>query len=170
MPSSPIGFRINAKWRKVNEVGPLPFDRRFDSSSSFFSRLVSVHDDSISINLSNNSNNHLSSTNDFENLNGDDDVHVQSNQGAQKAFGPLADIDCYDFSSSTSLLEPQLAAYRAIMSRMIPFANHINGNNRSPQRNSTSVVKEEPLTNADESSQDNESNVSSPMVEHTGTP
>jgi len=137
------------------------------------SQRVSVHDDSISMNLSSNSNNHLSSTNDFENVHSDDDVHVHSNHGAQKAFGALADIDCYDLSSSTSLLDPQLAAYRAIMSRMIPFANHMNGNNRSPHRNSTSnangssVVKQEAMTNADESSQDNESNVSSPIGEHS---
>lgn len=172
MPSSHIGFKINEKWLKVNEV-------RFKSliffifKIRFHRHLVSVHDDSISMNLSSNSNNHLSSTNDFENVHSDDDVHVHSNQGTQKAFGALADIDCYDLSSSTSLLDPQLAAYRAIMSRMIPFANHMNGNNRSPHRNSTSnangssVVKQEAMTNADESSQDNESNVSSPIGEHS---
>lgn len=128
-----------------------------------------MHDDSLSMSLSNNSNNHLSTANDFENLNGDDDAHAHAHQTTQKALNSLVDIDCYDPSSS-SLLDPQLAAYRAIMSRMIPFANHINGNNPSPQRTSSlataasaSAVKQEPLNNADESSQDNESNDSSPI-------
>jgi hypothetical protein len=112
-----------------------------------------MHDESMPIS---NSSNHLSSTNDFENVNGDDDSHGQHHQIQQKSIGSIGDVDCYD--ASTSLLDPQLAAYRAIMSRMIPFANHINGNN-SPRRH----IKQEPLNNADESSQGNESDSSSPI-------
>lgn len=102
------------------------------------------------------SNHHLSTTNDYENINGDDDSHVQQ----QKSSVPIVDIDCYD--TSTSLLDPQMAAYRAIMSRMVPFANHINGNNSSPKR----LVKQEPLHIQDESNPGDESNSSSPMHDH----
>ena len=102
--------------------------------------------------MMNNSSSHLSTTNDYENMNGDDDSHVQQH----KSSVPIVDVDCYD--TSTSLLDPQMAAYRAIMSRMVPFANHINGNN-SPKR----LVKQEPIHNADESSHGDESNGSSPL-------
>jgi hypothetical protein len=119
------------------------------------SQRVSIHDDSMSLGLTNNSNNHLSITNDYENMNGDDDLHVQQH----KSSVPIVDVDCYD--TSTSLLDPQMAAYRAIMSRMVPFANNVNGNN-SPKR----LVKQEPLPNQDESSHGDESNSSSPLNDH----
>jgi hypothetical protein len=125
----------------------------FKSENLFL--LVSVHDDSLSLGLTNNSNNHLSTTNDYENMNGDDDLHVQQH----KSSVPLVDADCYD--TSTSLLDPQMAAYRAIMSRMVPFANNVNGNN-SPQR----LVKQEPHHNQDDSSHEDESNSSSPLNDH----
>ncbi len=71
----------------------------------------------------------------------------------------VVDIDCFDTPSS--LLDPQMAAYRAIMSRMVPFGNNINGNG-SPKR----FVKQEPLLNQDESSPDDESNSQSPLNDH----
>ena len=134
--------------------------RRANKTQNHFS-LVSIHDESISMNHhhqnncnNNNSNTQLSATNDFENLNADDDVHVENQRKT------IADSDCYD--TSTSLLDPQLAAYRAIMSRMVPFANHLNGNN-SPKR----AIKQGTFNNPDESSQDNESNSSSsPLNDH----
>lgn len=104
------------------------------------------------LNIGNNSNHQLSATNDFENMNGDDDLHIQQ----QKSSVPMGDVDCYD--TSASLLDPQMAAYRAIMSRMVPFANNINGNN-SPKR----LVKQEPYNTQDDSSHGDESNSSSPL-------
>ncbi len=101
----------------------------------------------------------MSTTNDYENMNGDDDLHIHQQQPQQKLAVPIVDIDCYD--TSTSLLDPQMAAYRAIMSRMVPFANNVNGTN-SPKR----LVKQEPLHNQDESSHDDESNSSSPLNDH----
>ncbi len=88
-------------------------------------------------------------------MNSDDEIHVQQH----KSSVPIVDVDCYD--TSTSLLDPQMAAYRAIMSRMVPFANNVNGNN-SPKR----LVKQEPLHNQDESSHGDESNSSSPLNDH----
>lgn len=118
------------------------------------SQRVSIHDDSLTLNMSNN--NHLSTTNDYENMNGDDDLqHIQQ----QKSTVPIVDVDCYD--TSTSLLDPQMAAYRAIMSRMVPFANNVNGNN-SPNR----LVKQEPYHNQDDSSHGDESDSSSPLNDH----
>jgi len=100
-------------------------------------------------------NNHISTTNDFENMNGDDDLDISQ----QKSTVPTVDVDCYD--TSTSLLNPQMAAYRAIMSRMVPFGDNVNGNN-SPKR----LVKQEPLHIQDESSHGDESNSSSPLNDH----
>ncbi len=57
-----------------------------------------------------------------------------------------------------------MAAYRAIMSRMVPFANNINGN-CSPRR----FVKQEPILNQDESSQEDESNSQSPLNDHSSS-
>ncbi len=54
-----------------------------------------------------------------------------------------------------------MAAYRAIMSRMVPFANNINGNS-SPRR----FVKQEPMLNQDDSSEEDESNSPSPLNDH----
>jgi hypothetical protein len=108
--------------------------------------------------MTNNSNNLMSTPNDYENMNGDDDLHVQHQQ-QQKSAVPIVDVDCYD--TSTSLLDPQMAAYRAIMSRMVPFANNVNGTN-SPKR----LVKQEPLHNQDESSHSDESESSSPLNDH----
>jgi uncharacterized ubiquitin-like protein YukD len=106
--------------------------------------------------MTNNDNNHISTTHDYENMNGDeDDLHIPQ----QKSTVPIVDVDCYD--TSTSLLDPQMAAYRAIMSRMVPFANNVNGNN-SPKR----LVKQEPVHNQDESSHGDESNSSSPLNDH----
>ncbi|CAF3432851.1 unnamed protein product [Rotaria socialis] len=119
------------------------------------SQRVSIHDDSMPLNIANNSNNQMSTTNDFENMNGDDDLHMQQ----QKSIAPMGDVDCYD--TSASLLDPQMAAYRAIMSRMVPFANNVNGIN-SPNR----LVKQEPYHTHDESSHDDESNSSSPLNDH----
>ncbi|CAF4528885.1 unnamed protein product [Rotaria sp. Silwood1] len=119
------------------------------------SQRVSIHDESMPLNITNNSNNHLSTTNDFENMNSDDDLHIQQ----QKSTVPIVDVDCYD--TSTSLLDPQMAAYRAIMSRMVPFANNVNGNN-SPKR----LVKQEPFHTQDESSHGDDSNSSSPLNDH----
>lgn len=116
---------------------------------------VSIHDESIPLSLANNGVNHLSIPNDYENMNGDDDLHISQD----KSTVPIGDGDCYD--TSTSLLDPQMAAYRAIMSRMVPFANSINGNN-SPKR----LIKQEPLANGDESSPGDESNSSSPLNDH----
>ena len=164
MRLSRIGFKTNGRWPRVNEV------RRRSSprpSACLFSVTVSVHDDSMPLTMmSNNSNNHLSATNDFENLGSDDDLHAAQPQlhlpqqlhlqQQQKSTVPVMDVDCYD--TSASLLDPQMAAYRAIMSRMVPFANNINGNN-SPKR----LVKQEPLNNQDESSQGDDSSSSSPL-------
>ncbi|UJR28240.1 hypothetical protein I4U23_009490 [Adineta vaga] len=105
------------------------------------SQRVSSQEDSIPLNISNNnSNNHPSTMlmNDYENIN---------------------DIDCFD--TPASLLDPQMAAYRAIMSRMVPFANNINGNS-SPKR----FVKQEPILNHDESSHGDDSNSQSPLNDH----
>lgn len=96
--------------------------------------------------------------NDYENINSDEDVHIHQQAQPQKSAVPIVDMDCYDTSSS--LLDPQMAAYRAIMSRMVPFANNVNGIH-SPKR----LVKQEPYQNADESSRDDESNSSSPLNE-----
>ncbi|CAF1431670.1 unnamed protein product [Rotaria sordida] len=127
------------------------------------SQRVSIHEDSIPLSISNSSNNHPSTIlmNDFENTNGDDDIHIPHHhqQQQQKSTVPVVDIDCFD--TSTSLLDPQMAAYRAIMSRMVPFANNINGNS-SPRR----FVKQEPILNQDESSQGDESNSQSPLNDH----
>lgn len=113
----------------------------------------------------NNNNNHSSSMsmNDFENTNGDDDIHMshpsQLQQQQQKSSVPVVDVDCFDTPSS--LLDPQMAAYRAIMSRMVPFANNMNGHNSSKR-----FVKQEPMLNQDESSQGEESNSESPLNDH----
>ncbi|CAF2963521.1 unnamed protein product [Rotaria sp. Silwood2] len=127
------------------------------------SQRVSIQEESIPLSLSNSSNNHPStmSMNDFENTNGDDDIHIPHHhqQQLQKSAVPVVDIDCFDTSSS--LLDPQMAAYRAIMSRMVPFTNNINGNS-SPKR----FVKQEPILNQDESSQGDESNSQSPLNDH----
>jgi hypothetical protein len=130
------------------------------SSSNLFS--VSIHEDLIPLNISNNSNHHPSTTtsNDFENINSDDDIHIHHHhlqQQQQKPTIPVVDIDCFD----TSSLDPQMAAYRAIMSRMVPFANNINGNG-SPKR----FVKQEPILTQDESSEEDESNSQSPLNDH----
>jgi hypothetical protein len=110
--------------------------------------------------MTNYSNNHISTINDFENMNGDDDLHVQQQQQQQqKSAMPIVDADCYD--TSTSLLDPQMAAYRAIMSRMVPFANNVNGIN-SPKR----LVKQEPFHTQNESSHSDESASSSPLNDH----
>ena len=118
------------------------------------------------LNISNGNNNNHSSTislNDYENTNGnDDDIHIHHHhqQQQQKSNVPVVDIDCFDTPSS--LLDPQMAAYRAIMSRMVPFGNNINGNS-SPKR----FVKQEPILNQDESSpDDDESNSESPLNDH----
>ena len=152
MPLSPIGFKINARWPKVNEVHPhtLIIHASLLRFSSYVQ--VSVHDESMPMN---NSNHHLSSTNDYENLHNDADAPLHQ----RKSAAPLIDVDCYD--TPTSLLDPQLAAYRAIMSRMVPFANHVNGHN-SPQRH----IKQEPLNDPDDSSQGDGSDSSSPLHDH----
>jgi hypothetical protein len=131
--------------------------------------LVSIQEDSMPLNISNGNNNHSSTLlmNDFENTNGnDDDIHIHHHQQQQqqKSNVPVVDIDCFDTSSS--LLDPQLAAYRAIMSRMVPFANNINGSSSSKR-----YVKQEPILNQDESSHDDnddddESNSESPLNDH----
>ena len=169
MRLSRIGFKTNGRWPRVNEVRRRSFPR---PSTCLSSVPVSVPDDSMPLTMmSNNSNNHLSATNDFENLGSDDDLHAaqpqlhlhhqqqqqhQLQQQQQKSTVPVMDVDCYD--TSASLLDPQMAAYRAIMSRMVPFANNINGNN-SPKR----LIKQEPLNNQDESSQGDDSSSSSPL-------
>ncbi|CAF1083460.1 unnamed protein product, partial [Adineta ricciae] len=123
------------------------------------SQRASIHDESLPYGLSNNnSNNHLSAMNDFENINGDEDVNIHQQAQPQKSAVPIVDMDYYETPSS--LLDPQMAAYRAIMSRMVPFANNVNGIH-SPKR----LVKQEPFQNADESSQGEESNSSSPLNE-----
>ena len=95
--------------------------------------------------------------NDYENTNDDDDIHMHHPQ--QKAAVPVMDLDGFDTPSS--LLDPQLAAYRAIMSRMVPFANNINGSS-SPRR----FVKQEPMLNEDESSHGDDSSSQSPLNDH----
>jgi len=119
------------------------------------SQRISVHDESMPLTLSTNGISNFSIPNDYENMNADDELHVSQD----KSTLPMNDGDCYE--TSTSLLDPQLAAYRAIMSRMIPFANSINGTN-SPKR----LIKQEPLPNPDESSHGDESNSSSPLNDH----
>ena len=89
-------------------------------------------------------------------MNGDDDLHVQQEQ-QQKAAVSVIDVDCYD--TSTSLLDPQMAAYRAIMSRMVPFANNVSNDHNSSKQ----LVKQEPFHTHDESSHGDESNSSSPL-------
>jgi hypothetical protein len=119
----------------------------------FFLCLGSIHDDSLSSSMMNN---HIPTTHDFENMNSDDELHVHQQQ---KSTIPVVDVDCYD--TSASLLDPQMAAYRAIMSRMVPFANNVNGIN-SPKR----LVKQEPFHTQDESSHGDESDSSSPLNDH----
>lgn len=94
----------------------------------------------------------MSALNDFENINSDDDPHVR------KSAGSAYEMDFYD--TSASLLDPQMAAYRAIMSRMVPFANNVNGTH-SPKR----LIRQEPYPNPDESSRGDESNGSSTLNE-----
>ena len=131
----------------------------FDNTYCLHCFVVSIHDDSMSLTVTNNSNNHISTTNDFENMNGDDDLHVQQEQ-QQKAAVSVIDVDCYD--TSTSLLDPQMAAYRAIMSRMVPFAHNVSKDHNSSKQ----LVKQEPLHTQDESSHGDESNSSSPLNDH----
>ncbi|CAF1299785.1 unnamed protein product [Adineta ricciae] len=124
------------------------------------SQRASIQEESIPLTLGSNGNNHSSNMliSDYENTNGgDDDLHTHHQQ--QKLNIPLLDIDCFD--TPASLLDPQMAAYRAIMSRMVPFANNINGNG-SPRR----FVKQEPILNQDESNQSDASNSQSPLNDH----
>ncbi|CAF2125434.1 unnamed protein product [Rotaria magnacalcarata] len=133
------------------------------------SQRVSMQEESMPLSISNGSNNHPStmSMNDFESTNGDDDIHIpqyhhqqqQQQQQHQKSTVPVVDVDCFDTPSS--LLDPQMAAYRAIMSRMVPFANNMNGHNSSKR-----FVKQEPILKQDDSSNDDESNSQSPLNDH----
>ena len=112
--------------------------------------LVSIQEDSIPLNSNHN--------HDFESTSGDDDVHNHHHQQQQQHHKPnvsAADIDCFD--TSISLLDPQLAAYRAIMSRMVPFASNLNGNTPSKQ-----YVKQEPTLIPDESSHEDASDSQPP--------
>ena len=118
------------------------------SSSPYI--LASIQEDSIPLNISNSNNNH-----DFESASGDDEVHIH-HQPQQKSTVPIMDIDCFD--TSTSLLEPQMAAYRAIMSRMVPFVNNIHGNSSSRR-----FIKQEPTLIQDESSHEDLSDSESPL-------
>jgi len=102
--------------------------------------------------LSTNGISSFSIPNDYENMNADDELHVSQD----KSTLPMNDGDCYE--TSTSLLDPQLAAYRAIMSRMVPFGNNINGTNSSRR-----YVKQEPILNHDESSPEDGSNSQSSL-------
>jgi hypothetical protein len=111
--------------------------------------LVSIQEDSIP---SNSNHNH-----DFESTSGDDEVHIHhQQQQQQKSNVPVVDIDCFD--TPASLLDPQMAAYRAIMSRMVPFANNINGSNSLKR-----YVKQEPTLNQDESCHEDASDSQSPL-------
>jgi hypothetical protein len=112
--------------------------------------LVSIQEDSIPLNSNHN--------HDFESTSGDDEVHIHPHQ-QQKSNVPVVDIDCFD--TPASLLDPQMAAYRAIMSRMVPFANNINGNNSSKH-----FVKQEPTLNQDESSHEDASDSQSSLNDH----
>lgn len=113
-------------------------------------------EDSIPLNIPNGNNNP-----DYENTSGEDEGHHhQHHQQQQKLNIPIVDIDSYD--TSTSLLDPQLAAYRAIMSRMVPFANNINGNNLSRH-----FLKQEPNLNPDESSREDVSISQSSSNDHS---
>ena len=117
-----------------------------------FCVLASVQDDSLQLTISNSNNTH-----DYENGNGsEDDVHI-SHSSQQKNNMPAIDIDSFE-PSSASLLDPQMAAYRAIMSRMVPFGNNINGTNSSRR-----YVKQEPILNHDESSPEDGSNSQSSL-------
>jgi predicted XRE-type DNA-binding protein len=112
------------------------------------SQRVSIQEDSIP---SNSNHNH-----DFESTSGDDEVHIHHHQQQQKSNVPVVDIDCFD--TPASLLDPQMAAYRAIMSRMVPFANNINGSNSLKR-----YVKQEPTLNQDESCHEDASDSQSPL-------
>ena len=103
---------------------------------------------------------------DFENTNSDDDGHIhhyqlqqQQQQQQQKSTTSVIDMDSFD--TSNSLFDSQIAAYRAIMSRMAPFTHNINSNNSSKR-----FVKQEPILNQDESSYGAESNSQSPLNDH----
>lgn len=140
----------------------------------FIPRLIlfsaSLQEDSISLN---NANHHPSTlpSNDYENINNDDDVHMhhhphlhphhsQHHLAQRKSsLSIAADMDVFDVSNTQ--LEPQIAAYRAIMSRMVPFSNHINGRH-SPK----SFVKQEPVLSQDDSSRGDDSNSHSPSNDH----
>ena len=77
--------------------------------------------------------------NDFENINGDEDVNIHQQAQPQKSAVPIVDMDYYETPSS--LLDPQMAAYRAIMSRMVPFAN--NESSQGEESNSSSPLNEQ---------------------------
>ena len=115
-----------------------------------------MQEDSISLVLVDSNTNYPSngSTNDVENTGGADGLHLHHlhhrNAHERKSSVSAADIDC--FRGSTSTLDPQLAAYRAIMSRMVPFASHDNGH-----RLSRRFIKHEPMSNPIEPSDDDDS-------------
>ena len=168
MPLLHIGSKINERWRKVNEVDSSD-SFAFDPSASFSSISASLQEDSISLN---NSSSHPSTltSNDYENINTDDDIHIHHHHhpshphsshhhlAPRKSSFSTGDIDGFDTSNMP--LEPQLAAYRAIMSRMVPFSNHVNGQH-SPKR----FIKQEPVLTQDDSSRGDDSNSHSPSNE-----
>ena len=131
------------------------FDSLIPSIICFSSAVIP--EDSLPSNISTNHNNP-----DYENTSGEDEGHHQHHptlsQQQQKSNISMIDVDSYD----TSLLDPQLAAYRAIMSRMVPFRNNINGNNLSRH-----FVKQEPNFHPDESSREDVSISQSPSNDHS---
>lgn len=122
----------------------------------FFSLSASIPDDSIPLNISNSNTSNNNNNHDYENTSGEDEGHTHHHhQQSSKSNIPIVDMDNYE--TSTSLLDPQMAAYRAIMSRMVPFGNNINGNSL-PHR----FVKQEPTLNPDDSSREDASISQSP--------
>lgn len=111
-------------------------------------------EDSIPLNISNSNTSNNNNNHDYENTSGEDEGHTHHQQ-QPKSNVPMVDMDSYE--TSTSLLDPQMAAYRAIMSRMVPFGNNINGNSL-PHR----FVKQEPTLNPDDSSVEDASISQSP--------
>ena len=105
-------------------------------------------------------------TNDVENTGVDDSVHLHHHHHRhpheRKSSVSAGDID--SFRGSPSTLDPQMAAYRAIMSRMVPFASHVNGHGSSRR-----FIKQEPMSTPIEPSDDDDSDDSrspSPVHDH----
>lgn len=97
-------------------------------------------------------------SNDYENGHVEDESH-QNHRPLQKSPGNGPGVETFEQQNST--LDPQIAAYRAIMSRMVPFGCHRN-ERFSPKR----FLKQEAHLNREESSHEDDSSSQSPLQDH----